>query len=417
MIWQNSINNYMTNVYHNDYITYLSSYTARGSRWTEDQAKSIIIADEISTLINSCYQLRELYIGEEIMHVFASPKVIQIIFSQQNRLNTIDLTGFCDRNCTQTIADFFKPKTKKRKLVVVEKLAIEELDNDELEDAVNDHWSIPRELENISFYMCMALSQEHFFIPFFKKLSTVDQELRKLDLAYTQITSELFLHLKNMTKLTHLNLQGCHSLSCCSPLICFLQNNCRELKELNINMDFNGIGGSQFCSKCISKIIRFGLHTTQSLDMSGHTHLDDSILNQILITAEQQDHYFTNLRYFSIAYCQNISLRTLKRFLVRLPNVVYLNLAHTPLTTDANYLTYVLKIISSITEKIRVIEFSPFSSRKYPIQIENWRLINQGRRTYYALEDIGSPFFHSRKIILSNDKTLSPMNKYWSYSY
>ncbi|KAI9487103.1 MAG: hypothetical protein EXX96DRAFT_551812 [Benjaminiella poitrasii] len=394
----------------------LSSYTARGSRWTEEKAKQIIVADELSVLIANCHHLRELYIGEEMMHVFASPKVIQTIFNQQNNLSTIDLTGFCDRSCTSAMADFFKPKMQAK----LERLDIEEdLGNVEqvMEEVICDNWLVPKRLEDISFYMCMALSQDHFFIPFFEKLSVVGNQLKKLDLAYTQVTSNLFLHLAKVTRLTHLNLQGCHSLSCCSPLIPFLLNNCRDLQELNMNMDFNGIGGSRFCRECVLKIVKFALFTVQSLDMGGHTHLDCSVLNEILATAAQKDIYFTQLRYFSIAYCPNIGLDTLKQFLVRTPNLFYLNLARTPFTIDVNYLPFVLRAIKDTSQSIKVIEISPFSSRKYPIQIEKWKLVNHGRRSYYALEDIDPKFVYSKKIILSNNQQLSPMNKYWCYSY
>lgn len=384
-----------------------SSYTTRGSRWTEEKAKSIIVAEELADLIGGCDQLKELFIGEEMMHAFVSPKVIRSIFSHQNNLRTIDFTGFCDRNITTVMADFFKPAT----LSKFERLALEEEQAQQEQEPLElSTWSVPKKLENISFYMCMALSQEHFFIPFFDKMHSSGNQLTRLDLAYTQITSSLFVHLQNTTTLTHLNLQGCHSLSCCSPLIPFLQNNCTKLIELNLNMDFNGIGGSRFCHDCIWNILKATNTTTiRSLDMGGHTNLDDLVLNKMI----GQNH-FSQLRQFSIAYCRNISLEVLQRFLVGLPNLFYLNLARTPLTIDLSCLP---RVLSRLSKDIKVIEISPFTPKRYPSQLSDWKLSSQGRRTYYSRDAVDPKYIYSKKMSMLDNQILSPMNKYWCYSY
>ncbi|KAI8640898.1 hypothetical protein BD408DRAFT_389755 [Parasitella parasitica] len=354
-----------------------SSYTTRGSRWTEAKARSIIVAEELADLISGCDQLEDLFVGEEMMHAFISPKVIRSIFNHQNRLRTVDFTGFCDRSFTTLL----------------------ELSN----------WSVPKKLTNISFYMCMALSQEHFFIPFFDKIRSSGNQLTRLDLAYTQITSELFVHLQNTTTLTHLNLQGCHSLSCCSPLILFLQNNCTRLIELNLNMDFNGIGGSRFCHDCIMNILKSTNAALQSLDMGGHINLDDHVLSKLI-----EQHHPSQLRRFSIAYCRNISLEVLQKFLDGLPNLFYLNLARTPLTIDLSCLP---RVLSRLSNGIKVIEISPFTPKRYPMQLSEWRLSSQGRRTYYSRDSVDPKYIYSKKMLMLDNQILSPMNKYWCYSY
>lgn len=369
-----------------------SSYTTRGTRWTEEKAKSIILGQELARLIGDCNQLKELFVGEEMMHAFVSPQVICSIFSHDNKLSTVDLTGFCDRNFTTVMADFFQPAT----------LSKSELKHCDFKRKSPSYaWSIPPRLQNISFYMCMALSQEHFFIPFFDKLAKNKNSLRRLDLGYTQITSELFSHLKGQEgSLTHLSLQGCHSLTCCSPLIEFIKG-CRQLKQLNINMEFNGIGGSKFCHKCIYTILNATNHSIESLDMGGHIHLDDS-------TAITE---FPRLTQLSLTYCKNMSIE--KILALKMPNLYYLNLSRTPLTMDINGLPRVLEKLGHI----KVIEISPFTSKKYPPTIKNWKLTVHGRRTFYSQADVNPMYVYSKKLLLLDNQKLSPMVKYWCYSY
>ncbi|KAI7870507.1 uncharacterized protein EV154DRAFT_431701 [Mucor mucedo] len=346
-----------------------SSYTTRGSRWSEEKAKSIILGQELALLIGGCNQLKELFVGEEMMHAFVSHQVIRSIFNQDNKLSTIDFTGFCDRNFTTVMADFFKPVTL---------------------------------LQNISFYMCMALSQEHFFIPFFEKLAKNGNRLSRLDLGYTQITSDVFTYLKGQeSSLTHLNLQGCHSLTCCSPLIDFIKG-CSNLVQLNINMEFNGIGGSRFCHECIFTILNATNHRIESLDMGGHVNFDDSMLIS----------EFPNLTQLSLTYCKNISIEKLVS--LNTPKLYYLNLSRTPLTMDIDQLPRVLEQLAHL----KVIEISPFTPKKYPPVInKKWKLSTHGRRTFYSQGNINPMYAYSKKLLLLDNQVLSPMVKYWCYSY
>jgi hypothetical protein len=379
-----------------DYVQRLdfSSYTTRGSRWTEEKAKSVMVPDQLASLIMGCQQLQALLVGEEMIHVFASPLVIRSIFNRDNRLQTVDFTGFCDRTFTSAMTDFFTHQHKKGMIKAAPAVKIEE------------DWSIPQRLNNISFYMCMALSQEHFFIPFFDKLTQYGNQLTRLDLAHTQITSQLFLHLPNVRTLTHLNLQGCHSLTCCSPLIPFLTQQ-SQLHELNLNMDFNGIGGSRFCHDCIFQVLRQPMPHLQSLDMGGHTNLDDIILSQMVMP---------KLKYLSLAYCRFVSLEALIQFLSTATTVVYLNLARTPFSMEMTCLPQVLQQIAQKTN-VKVIEISPFAPKKYPLQVQQWNLQSYGRRTYYSRRDVDPRYMYSKKLILLDGQKLSPMNNYWCYSY
>lgn len=370
-----------------------SSYTTRGSRWTEEKAKSIILGHELAKLIGECDQLKELFVGEEMMHALVSPKVIQSIFNEKNKLKTIDFTGFCDRNFTTVMTDFFKSDKVSKSLMTT--TTTEGCD-----------WSIPNRLENISFYMCMALSQEHFFIPFFDKLyMNGNNQLKRLDLAYTQITSELFRHIKDQKNITHLNLQGCHSIKCCSPLIEFIKNS-KNLIQLNLNMEFNGIGGSRFCHECIEIILKSVQANIKSLDMGGHVNFDDSTT----VT------HFPNLTHLSITYCKNMSLEKLISF--NTPNLFYLNLSRTPLTMDLNYLPRVLNQLSSRFNQLNVIEISPFTPKKYPTSIQStWNLSLHGRRSFYAKHQVNPNLVYSKKLLMLDNQLLSPMVSYWCYSY
>ncbi|KAL0573711.1 hypothetical protein ABG067_009189, partial [Albugo candida] len=74
----------------------LSSYTTKGSRYSVEKAKSIVLANELANLILKCKNLKELFVGEELMHAFVSPRVIRSIFNIKNNLTTLDFTGFCD---------------------------------------------------------------------------------------------------------------------------------------------------------------------------------------------------------------------------------------------------------------------------------------------------------------------------------
>lgn len=387
-----------------------SSYTTKGSRYSVEKAKTIVLANELASLIRECEALQELFVGEELMHAFVSPRVIRSIFSHKNKLTTLDFTGFCDRSFTTVMTDIFKPNV----LTKLEEKHCKRIASTTA-TTVMENWSIPPDLQNVSFYMCMALSQDHFFAPFFDKLAVSGNRLTRLDLAYTQITSELFTHMvpANYERLTHLNLQGCHSLTCCSPLIPFIES-CKELEELNLNVNLNGVGGTRFCQECIYRILKATgqLRSLRSLDLGGHVHFDDA-----MIRAVESNGGFRELGQFSMTYCSNVSLEVLQNhFLVHLPKLHYLNLARTPLTVDINYLPRVLR---GLSPHITVVEISPFSSpKKYPTQVMGvWTLVTQGRRTYYSRDGVDPRCVYPKKMLMLENQVLSPMNKYWCYSY
>lgn len=403
-----------------------SSYTTKGSRYSVEKAKTIVLANELASMIRECESLQELFVGEELMHAFVSPRVIRSIFSHKNRLTTLDFTGFCDRSFTTVMTDIFKPNI----LTKLEEKHCKRMTSTTAEEmtTVMENWSMPPDLRNVSFYMCMALSQDHFFAPFFDKLAVSGNRLTRLDLAYTQITSQLFTHMVpvNYERLTHLNLQGCHSVTCCSPLIPFIES-CKELQVLNLNVNVNGVGGTRFCGECIYRILKATgqLRCLRSLDMGGHAHFDDA-----MIRAVESEKGFRELEQFSMPYCSSVSLEVLQNhFLVHLPKLHYLNLARTPLTVDINYLPRVLRGLSS---HINVVEISPFTSpKKYPVRYHEWTLVTQGRRTYYsrqrqrqdgyggvvAVVDEDPRFVYPKKMLMLENQVLSPMIKYWCYSY
>ncbi|RCH91414.1 hypothetical protein CU098_004667 [Rhizopus stolonifer] len=359
-----------------------SSYTTRGSRWSEERAKSVLLPEELAYLIGCCDLLQELLIGEEMVYAFVSPQVIQAIFNHQKiKLRTLDFTGFCDRNVSSLLAE--------------------------------------PQLSNVSFYMCMAFSQDKFFIPFFKEFSSSGNQLKRLDLAYTQINSQLFSYLlqgKQYQALTHLNLQGCHSLSCCSPLIDFIER-CENLQHLNLNMDFNGIGASRFCHECIYRLLK-SRSTVRLLDMGGHVNVSPAVLTRLMT----EKVIFPQLRHLSFAYCQSITLDILEKFLLynHHAHLGYLNLARTPLTELNGSLVHTMNRLKQF-KHLQTVEVSPFTSKKYPSQLLNyWKMTTQGRRTYYSQQGHDPRFVYSKKMILFEDgqmDTLSPMNKYWCYSY
>ncbi|CAO3645288.1 unnamed protein product [Mucor hiemalis] len=387
-----------------------SSYTTKGSRYSVEKAKTVVLANELACIIRECEYLKELFVGEELMHAFVSPRVIRSIFCHKNKLSTLDFTGFCDRSFTTVMTDIFKPNI----LTKLEEKKCKSINSTTEEmTTVMENWSIPPRLQNVSFYMCMALSQDHFFAPFFDKLAISGNRLTRLDLAYTQITSQLFTHMvpENYERLTHLNLQGCHSLTCCSPLISFIES-CKELVELHINVNLNGVGGSRFCHECIYRILKSTskLKSLKSLDMGGHVNFDDAMMRAIDMTGS-----FKELRHFSLTYCSNVSLDVLQNnFLIHLPKLHYLNLARTPLTTDINYLP---RVLHELSPHIKVVEISPFTPKKYPTCIKDWNLTIQGRRTYYSRDNVDPKYVYPKKMLMLENQVLSPMNKYWCYSY
>ncbi|KAI8994612.1 hypothetical protein BDB01DRAFT_841038 [Pilobolus umbonatus] len=346
----------------------LSSYTTRGSRYSEEKAKGIVIADELAGVIGHCRNMKELYVGEEMMHAFVSSSVIHTIFKCQNELSTLDFTGFSDKN----------------------------------------------HLERISFFMCTAFSEQDFYIPFFYKFTASGNHLTRLDLGYTQISSQLFLHLSPPKKLTHLSLQGCQLLTCCSPLIDYIEE-CTEL--VSLNMDCNGIGGSRFCQDCIKRLLMSvsNKRNLVALDVGGLTNLDDTILLELV--TENPD-CLSGVKYLSLAYCSQISSNVLYTLLLdHMPHLHYLNLSRTSFSNEISQLTSLIARLNRSFGNVKVLEVSPVVPKKYPGEILKWILTNHGRRIYYSQATIDPRFCYSKKIMLVDDCKLSAMNQYWSYSY
>ncbi|KAI8380575.1 hypothetical protein EDC96DRAFT_491438 [Choanephora cucurbitarum] len=396
-----------------------SCYTVRGSRWSEDKAKAAIIPEELGNLIGCCDFLKELLIGEEMMHVLVSPAVIQAIFnSQKLRLHTIDFTGLCSPKLSTLFTEpIIEPKENENYS-----------NNEHQQEAIvppsklNQTWSIPGQLCNLSFFMCSAFSQDQFFIPFFNSLSMNGNRLKKLDLAYTQANNELFSHLiihKQYETLTHLSLQGCRSVRCCSSLITFIEH-CDHLEELNLNTGLSGVRGSGFCHECIFRILKAASRSNiQLLDMGGHINLDNFILSRLM--AEQIK--LARIKSLSLVYCQSVTLKKLEEFLLyndRSQHLFYLNLSNTPMMNDSNgELICTLSQIKSRLPQIKAVEINAMTSKRYSLQSNDyWKLITHGKRAYYSQKNFDPRFVYSKKMIMSQpceQSSLSPMVKYWCY--
>ncbi|KAI8144216.1 hypothetical protein BJV82DRAFT_608736 [Fennellomyces sp. T-0311] len=381
----------------------LSSYTARGSGWTEAKAKAIVEPRTLAQLLIDCVNLTELYVGEEMMHAFVEPIVIRAIFNPHPRLEVLDFSGFCDRRFTDAMAHVFSGEGKKKHEDAVADNTLLQLESQMPENTV-----MPPRLGRISFYMCMALSQSSFFIPFFEQLSK--NELSRLDLANTKITSELFRHL-DPSSLTHLNVQGCHGISCCSAFIPFVAR-AKKLIELNLNMNFSGVGGSNFCSDCLARLVSMDMPQLRSLNLGGHGSMDDHVLSHF------SDANARRLEFFSLASTKEITVQGLLNLLGRMPQLKYMNLAHT--WVDLKCLTQVLLSTRTddkqpgIHSTLKIIEVK--QDNRYPQYIQDWRLVHHGRRSYYSRDGVDPRFYYSNKLLMLDEIPSSPMTKYWSYS-
>jgi hypothetical protein len=358
-----------------------SSYSTHGSRLSEKSAKAMVIPDQLAQLIKACQQLRELYVGEEMMHAFVSPQVIEAVFCHANHLATLDFTGFCDQKFANTLAHL-----------------------------IDSHMVISkRHLENISFYMCMALLSDGFFVPFFQRLLASGNTIKQLDLAHTQVTNPVFMNI-DPTHLTHLSLQASPYLSCCSPLIQFLQD-CTNLVHLNLNVDYSGSRESRFCQSCLVSILRHLNSSLVTLDLGGHAQLDDTVFQAV-------DYQLpSGLKYLSFAYCRQLTLTSLVKLVQSTPRLYYLNIACSPLL-QLDALPRVFNRLGSALEHLRVIEISPIVLKRYPTTVgSEWTMATQGRRTYYGRYKHDPRFVYSKKLLMGQDQPLSAMNKYWCYSY
>lgn len=364
----------------------LSSYTARGSGWTEAQANKLLCPKKMTKLFTGCHRVSELYVGEQVMSAFIDPDVLQVLFFQCARLQVLDFCGCCDAKLAGAMANVIQQEPEK-------KMA---------------------SLDCVSFYMCMSLKQSAFFIPFFKKTT----RLVRLDLSHSRITSDLFIHI-DPTALTHLSLQGCHGITCCNtPLIPFLQR-ATCLVELNMTMAFNGMPTSQCCTICLVRMIQ-AINTNMpflhTLHLSGHVHLDDGVLSHF------QSSTLHRLERLELASSPSMTLYGLLTHVIdRAPKLYYLNIADSPLAREFNKY---LKVLLERCHHLGVIEVGNIiAGNGLPKEWQgDWSLISHGRRTYYSrakdtFPSLDPRFVCSHKLPMTDQIPDSPMLKYWCYSY
>lgn len=357
-----------------DYVYRLdfSGYSTKGSRMSQERAKSLINPEELSNLIRSCKNIKEFQIGEEMMNITGvSVTVFQTIFYYLTSLETIDFTAFCNRD-----------------------------------NSLEKHFNIaiPKKLTNISLYMSSAFDRQKFLVPFFQKVNENQSSLKRLDLGNTLADSNLFLHLQNITTLTHLSLRGCFAINCCSPLISYLQNNTPNLVLLDLEMPSRG-NASRFCHQCLYDII-VAMNKTEYLNLGGHPNVDDSLMHRLMASVRP----FIHLKYLSLA-ATGITKSILATLLTHLfPNLYYINLSKSIL--------FDLEVFLIVENSaIQVIEVGTNYTSKYPAQINDWVFTTQGRRAYYSRVGVDPRFCFPKKIILLDQQEMSSMNKYWCYSY
>lgn len=411
----------------------LSSYTARGSGWSEAQAKAIVEPEGLAYLLSSCVNMTQLYVGEEMMQAFVEPVVIRAVFNGHLRLEVLDFTGFCDRKFTAAMAEVFaEDKDKKNN---EEEMSTMEQQPPAATTTTAVPTVMPPRLGNISFYMCMALSQASFFVPFFKQMRSNGNALHRLDLGHTKVTSDLFQHL-NPDSMTHLNLQGCHGIRCCSAVIPFLSRARAHLVELNLNMNFNGVASNNFCRECLSHLVATEMPSLRSLNLGGHASMDDTVL------ASFSPVNLKKIEYLSLASSQHITTDGLMTLLGKMPNLKYLNLSRTWFALDLKYMVAILQNIvgsspvslcggegvqqqqpqQKLYKALKVVEISQSTTgsssnkNRLPEQFQGWSLVHHGRRSYYSRDNVDPRFFYANKLPLRDEFPCSPMTKYWSYS-
>lgn len=400
----------------------LSSYTVRGSGWSEQQAKKVIVASDLAQWITRCRFLQQIVIGDELMHVFVEPDVMRAIFTTDHPfLQVIDFTGFCDQKVTKAMADLFlqqhSTSTKKDEGKAISPLLLptlhtpqETTDDDDRMDV--HHWKMPPRLTQLSFHLCMALSPTLFFQPFFERLASNGNTITRLDLAHTPITNQVFTHV-NPSTLTHLNLQGCRGIHCCDGLAPFLRQ-CTNLVELNLNMHFNGVAvGNQFCSGCLGDFLRHDLKPMRRLrvlDLGGQAHLTDGLLIQTPIAV------LAGLHYLSVAYATHVTLDgAMGTLLGVMKQIEYLNVTRTSMNRNPRTL---LDLCARVAPQLQVIEVEDRAmGRDRMAGSTTWAFSQHGRRGYYARQGIDPRFKYSQKLLLLDEQPQSPMMKYWSFSY
>ncbi|KAG1470452.1 hypothetical protein G6F56_002676 [Rhizopus delemar] len=325
----------------------LSAYTLKGLRLSVEKAKSIIRTKDLVRLFDGCHQLKELCVGEELMETFVSPPVLQSVF--QKSLRTLDLTGCSKMN----------------------------------RDVILQCFVIPKQLENISFFMNSAISQDQVLIPFFDQLIANGNQLKRLDFGRTTITNKLFSHLPSPDTLIRLSLMECCYLSCCSDTIRYIER-CQNLVELNIEAI------SRFCKSCLHRIIRSFGPKLESLNLGNQSHLDETHIRAL-----------PRLKYLSLSYCHNLDLQTVLDY-IKSNELFYINLQN----------VFHPDIFSQLPKTLQVIEI--IDSPRYPHQWGPWKFRTHGHRTFYSQIDPSA--IYSNKIIMGDPLRLSPMNRYYAYS-
>ncbi|KAI8984608.1 hypothetical protein BDF20DRAFT_860838 [Mycotypha africana] len=410
----------------------LSSLTTRGARLTKREADKVIVAEELTEILRNCYYLEELSIGEQTLRAYANSSLRQPIFHHETRLTTIEFIDIGDRSMIPGLERFLKvrmdrstrPRARagwasstqdaaKSELLGEDEEGGKDVGLKEATTVVHDDWLIPAKLESISFYMCVALSQENFFIPFFDTFAASEhcQRLRKLDMAYTRVTGRLFSSLRKVTQLTHLSVKGCHVLSCCSPFIDFIENS-HDLVELNMDMSMNGIGSTRFCADCLGRIVRSVGRKIKSLDMGGHDGLTDTVLERWM---KQPSDLLQHVKYVSLAYCRHISQDGLRAFIAGLPHLFYLNLAQIAFKRDFRLVPPLLEMIHSTNAHIKVLEVGCTHRRCDDEPLYGWKPAMNGRRFFYSRDEVEPRFVYSNKILFTEQEQLSPLNRYWSF--
>ncbi|CAO3588981.1 unnamed protein product [Absidia cylindrospora] len=192
----------------------LSSYTVRGSGWTEHQAKSTVVAGDLARWISLCRFLQQLVIGDELMYVFVEPDVMRVIFTTDHPfLQVIDFTGFCDQKVTQAMADLFQQQQQNcnkkidhdnNGVGLVSPLLLpttltegDSVDAADGLDRMDVHeWKMPPRLTQLSFHFAWhspQVSSLHLFLNVWQVIATLSRNW----IWHTHPSPTKYLHMSN----------------------------------------------------------------------------------------------------------------------------------------------------------------------------------------------------------------------------
>ncbi|KAI9257692.1 hypothetical protein BY458DRAFT_518631 [Sporodiniella umbellata] len=330
----------------------LSGYTTTGLRWTVDKAKTIVQSKDLVRLLDDCDHLKELCAGEELMEPFVSPGLFVSAFRKP--LTTLDLTGiFMDlEESVGRLKAYFE-----------------------------DEPSVPLSLENLSFFMNLALSQQEILIPLFDVLTAQGNQLKKLDFGRTTITGALFSHLPSPGALTHLSLTECCYLACCSEMMDYLEK-AVNLVELNLG------SMSPLCVRCLDRLLNGLGSQLRSLNLANQRGLEPRHIRAL-----------PKLSYVSFAYLDHLDPGLFLDYLQ----------AHAPFYVN---LEGIFDLHLSLPSSVQVIEIT--DSPSYPPQWGPWRFKTFGTRTFYTQQD--PSYVYSKKILMGDPLLLSPIAIYHAYS-